>query len=108
MTIFDKQHRRPATRSPKRRLDSRRARFGLLERLEDRRLLTITADFSGGVLTFTGDVGDNELTITASDSTSGTVSFASASDTITLAGGATMVIFANRRAAARAQNMRHS
>ena len=52
-------------------------------------MLAITAEFSAGVLTFTGDGADNELTITAADNTSTTVSFSSATDTITLAGATT-------------------
>ncbi len=54
------------------------------ERLEDRRMLAITAEFAAGVLTFTGDGADNKLTITAADNTSTTVSFSSLTDSITL------------------------
>jgi Ca2+-binding RTX toxin-like protein len=58
-----------------------------VEVLEPRRLLAITAEYAGGVLTFTGDANDNALAITASDNTSTSVSFASSTDSITLIGG---------------------
>ena len=72
------------------RSPSSRAKFlSGCEQLEDRRMLAITAEFAAGVLTFTGDGADNELTITAADNTSTTVSFTSATDTITLVGATT-------------------
>src|SRR5262245_23383373 len=62
-----------------------------IERLEDRRMLAITAYFDVGTssLTFTGDASDNQLTILASDPSSKTVSFASADGPITLLGTTT-------------------
>jgi mucin-19 len=62
-----------------------------IERLEDRRMLAITAFFDGVTdsLTFTGDAGDNQLTILASDPSSTTVSFTSTDGPITLLGATT-------------------
>jgi Dockerin type I domain len=54
---------RPAQRKPDHRASSRRL---FVEPLEDRRLLaTITGTFAGGVLSFAGDAGANELQISA-------------------------------------------
>jgi hypothetical protein len=83
---------RPSKRIASRSMSSRRrSRLGrrLGERLEDRRLLAITAEFNGGVLTFTGDGADNDLVITAADNASTTLSFSSPTDTISLVGGTT-------------------
>jgi hypothetical protein len=90
MWLFGKQRRSGSAARHSSRRFLRRNQLsrsgGLLERLEDRRLLAITANFAGGVLSFIGDTGNNQLTITASDSTSNTVSFTSATDVITLVG----------------------
>src|SRR5687768_10991983 len=93
MWLFGKQRRSGnATRHSSRRSLKRRNQLsrsgGFLERLEDRRLLAITATFLGNTLTFLSDgtVLDNELTITATADDSTTVSFTSSTDMINVVG----------------------
>jgi hypothetical protein len=62
---------------------------GFLERLEDRRLLAIVATFDDGVLTFTGDSSNNQLTIAANNAESSEVGFSSSTDDPIVLVGAT-------------------
>ena len=87
MWLFGKQGRWGNTAQKRRsrsyrRRNHRSLRGGLFERLEDRRLLAITASFVGTVLTFTGDAADDELTITADNDAGTQVSFTSSTGAI--------------------------
>src|SRR5687768_7609437 len=91
MWLFGKQGRWGSTAQKRRsrsyrRRSHRSLRGGLFERLEDRRLLAITATYTGTVLDIVsdGNPADSDLTISAANDAGTVVSLTSTTDIITI------------------------